>query len=101
MVFDAQLASIKGFRTAGGSVPRLEVLPLAQRYAALTTSLLVLSAEYEVRCSHLLMCCSRCSSNASRKARYTLSNMPFGGLHHEVRVSCCDLSCALPAGEHN
>jgi len=49
VVFDAQLASIKGFRTAGGAVPRLEVLPLAQRYAALTASLLVLSAEYEVR----------------------------------------------------
>ena len=51
MVFDAQLASIKGFKMAGGAVPRLEVLPLAQRYAALTASLLVLSAEYEVcRC---------------------------------------------------
>ena len=48
MVFDAQLASIKGFKVASATALRLEVLPLAQRYAALTASLLVLSAEYEV-----------------------------------------------------
>ena len=62
MVFDAQLASIKGFKMAGGAIPRLEVLPLAQRYAALTASLLVLSAEYEVRASN--ECINvKCSTN--------------------------------------
>lgn len=48
MVFDAQLVSVKEYRVAGGGPPRLELLPLTQRYAALTTSLLLLNADYEV-----------------------------------------------------
>lgn len=48
MVFDAQLMSVKEFKVSGGLSPRLELLPLTQRYAALTTSLLLLNVDYEV-----------------------------------------------------
>ena len=51
MVFDAQLMSVKEYKVVGGQPPRAELLPLTQRYAALTTSLLLLNADYEVRLS--------------------------------------------------
>jgi hypothetical protein len=63
VLLDMQLASIKGFNIAGFSEDtRIHVL--TQRYATLTTSLLLLNADYQVSAgvwtAYMLICIKMC-----------------------------------------